>query len=62
MTIKEMKTIIEKLQKDDYRTFVKAVLSIELGIEDEEKLDSIYDKYMKDDSWYLLDDRFYAEF
>lgn len=61
MTTVEMKETIIKLQKQDYRCFIKAVISIELGIEDEEKLDILYDKYMKDDRWYLLDDKFYAE-
>lgn len=61
MTTEEMKIIIEKLQKDDYRSFVKSMIAIELGIDDEEKLDLIYNKYMKDDRWYLLDDKFYSE-
>lgn len=61
MTTDEMKAAIEKLQKEDYPAFVKALIAIELGIDDEEKMDTIYEKYMKDDGWYLLDDRFYAE-
>lgn len=61
MTTEEMKTIIEKLQKDDYRAFIKALVAIEVGIEDEEKLDLVYSKYMKSDNWYLLDDKFYSE-
>ena len=61
MTTKEMKEIIVKLQKENYPAFVKALVSIELGIENEEKLDVLYAKYMKDDRWYLLDDKFYAE-
>lgn len=61
MTTNEMKTVIEKLQREDYPAFVKALIAVEIGIDDEEKLNIIYDKYMKDDKWYLLDDRFYAE-
>ena len=61
MTTEEMRAIIEKLQKENYPAFVKALLSIELDINDEKELDSLYSKYMKDDSWYLLDDKFYAE-
>ena len=56
-----MKEIIVKLQKENYPAFVKALVSIELGIEDGSKLDVLYEKYMKDDRWYLLDDKFYAE-
>ena len=61
MTTDEMKTVIEKLQKENYPAFVKALVSIELGIDGEDKLDALYEKYMKDDKWYLLDDKFYAE-
>ena len=61
MTTKGMKEIIVKLQKENYPAFVKALVSIELGIEDGGKLDVLYEKYMKDDRWYLLDDKFYAE-
>jgi hypothetical protein len=61
MTIAEMKQTLETLQREDYPIFVKALLSIELGIEDVEKLDDLYYRYMKDDNWYLLDDKFYSE-
>ena len=61
MTTVEMREMIERLQKENYPAFVKALVGIELGIDDEGKLDIMYEKYMKDDKWYLLDDRFYAE-
>lgn len=61
MTTEEMKVVLEKLQKDDYSAFIKALIAIEVGIEDEEKLDKIYNKHMKSDNWYLLDDKFYSE-
>ena len=61
MTTAEMKDIIEKLQKENYPAFVKALVSIELGIKGEDELDALYEKYMKDDKWYLLDYKFYAE-
>ena len=61
MTTEEMKVVIEKLQKVDYSAFIKALIAIEVGIKDEEKLDKVYDKYMKSDNWYLLDDKFYSE-
>lgn len=60
MTTDDMKKTIEKLQKENYREFVKALVSIETGINDEKKLDKLYDCYMSDDIWYLLDDRFYC--
>jgi len=61
MTTEEMKVVIEKLQKDDYSAFIKALIAIEVGIEDEEQLDKLYNKYMRSDNWYLLDDKFYSE-
>ncbi len=61
MTVAEMKKTLETLQRKDYPAFVKALVSIELGVEDEDKLDELYYKYMKDDRWYLLDDKFYSE-
>ena len=61
MTTEEMKVVLEKLQKDDYSAFIKALIAIEVGIEDEEQLDKLYNKYMRSDNWYLLDDKFYSE-
>ena len=61
LTIPMMKKTLETLQRKDYPAFVKALVSIELGVEDEDKLDELYYKYMKDDRWYLLDDKFYSE-
>lgn len=50
----EMKNLILRLQKDDYRNFVKALVSIETDCMDEDKLERIYEKFMEDDAAQLL--------
>ena len=58
---KEIKIELEKLKEDDYRNYIKAILSIELNIEQEEILDYLYDKYMDNDHFNLLNDEFEIE-
>lgn len=58
---KEIKIELEKLKEDDYRNYIKAILSIELNIEQEEILDYLYDKYMDNDNFNLLNDEFEIE-
>ena len=54
MDYKEMRKEVENMINNNYSDFVKAVVSVELGINDEKGLDLIYDKYMEDDSAGLL--------
>ena len=58
---KEIKIELEKLKEDNYRNYIKAILSIELNIEKEEILDYLYDKYMDNDNFNLLNDEFEIE-
>ena len=58
MKYQEIKQTIEKMSQDNYRDFVKALISLEKGINDEDLLDEIYDKYMKNDSVMLLNEEF----
>ena len=58
---KEIKIELEKLKEDNYRNYIKAILSIELNIEQEEILDYLYDKYMDNDNFNLLNDEFEIE-
>ena len=55
MEFTKMKKHLLQLQDTDYRNFVKALVSIESNCTDEEKLESMYEKYMKDDAADLLD-------
>lgn len=43
---------------DNHRDFVKAIISIEKGINDEGALDKLYDAYMDNDSLNLLNEEF----
>lgn len=58
MDYKEMRKEVENMINNNYNDFVKAVVSVELGINDEKGLDLIYDKYMEDDSAGLLNENF----
>ena len=53
-----MRDRIEYLVNDNYRDFVKSIISIEKGINDESVLDKIYDDYMDNDSLILLHEEF----
>ena len=59
MDYKTMRARIEDIVNDNYRDFVKAIISIEKGINDESALDKLYDAYMDNDSLNLLHDEFY---
>lgn len=49
----EMKVEIQKLMDNDYRNFIKALISIEKDICNPEELDTIYDNYI-DNDWIEL--------
>ena len=58
MDYKTMRCRIEDMVSDNHRNFVKAIISIEKGINDESALDKLYDAYMDNDSLNLLHDEF----
>lgn len=58
MDYKAMRNRIEDIVNDNHRDFVKAIISIEKGINDEGVLDKLYDAYMDNDSLNLLHDEF----
>lgn len=53
-----MRARIEDIVNDNHRDFVKAIISIEKGVNDESALDKLYDAYMDNDSLNLLHDEF----
>ena len=53
-----MRDRIEDIVNDNHRDFVKAIISIEKGINDEGALDKLYDAYMDNDSLNLLNEEF----
>lgn len=58
MDYKTMRDRIEDIVNDNHRDFVKAMISIEKGINDDRVLDKLYDVYMDNDSLNLLHDEF----
>ena len=58
MDYKAIRARIEDIVNDNHRDFVKAMISIEKGINDESALDKLYDAYMDNDSLNLLHDEF----
>ena len=58
MDYKAMRNRIEDIVNDNHRDFVKAIISIEKGINDEGALDKLYDAYMDNDSLNLLNEEF----
>ena len=53
-----MRDRIEDIVNDNHRDFIKAMISIEKGINDENILDKLYDTYMDNDSLNLLNAEF----
>ena len=58
MNYKTIRDKIEDMANDNHRDFVKAVISLEKGINDENALDKLYDAYMENDSANLLHEEF----
>ena len=58
MDYKAMRNQIEDMVNDNHKDFVKAIISMEKGINDESALDKLYDAYMDNDSLNLLHDEF----
>ena len=54
MDYKTMRYRIEDMINDNHKDFVKAVISMEKGINDETALDKLYDAYMDNDTVNLL--------
>ena len=58
MDYKTIKDTIEDMAKDNHKDFVKAVISMEKGINDESALDKLYEAYMDNDTVNLLHEEF----
>lgn len=54
MQFTEIKKQIEFMMQENYEDFIKAFISIELGIEDKNVLNKVYNKYMENDDVILL--------
>lgn len=58
MYYKDIRENIKKMANDNYKDFIKAIVGIEKGIDDEKALKEIYDKYMENDTSVLLSEGF----
>ena len=58
MDYKAMRDRIEDMANNNHRDFVKAIISIEKGIDDESVLDKLYNAYMDNDNLDLLNEDF----
>lgn len=58
MYYKDIRENIKKMANDNYKDFIKAIVGIEKGIDDEKALEKIYDKYMENDTSVLLSEGF----
>ncbi|HFZ7147577.1 conjugal transfer protein [Streptococcus agalactiae] len=54
-----MKDTLSFLAEYNHRDFVKGIISLETGIENEDSLDAAYDNYMNDKVMGLVDEKFY---
>ena len=48
-----------EMKNSDYQAFVQALIAIETGIRDDNRLNDLYQQYMSSDTWNLINDRFY---
>ena len=58
MDYKTIRDTIEDMAKDNHKDFVKAVISMEKGINDESALNKLYEAYMDNDTVNLLHEEF----
>ena len=58
MDYKAVRDRIENMAHNNHRDFVKAIISIEKGIDDESVLDKLYNAYMDNDNLDLLNEDF----
>ena len=58
MDYKTIRDKIEDMVNDNHKDFVKAIISMEKGINDESALNNLYDAYMDNDSLNLLHEEF----
>ena len=58
MDYKAMRNQIEDMVNDNHKDFVKAIISMGKGINDESALDKLYDAYMDNDTVNLLHEEF----
>lgn len=59
MEYPEIRKVIEEIGNKNHRAYVKAIVGFELGINNEQRLDEMYDEYMEVDYITLISEDFY---
>lgn len=54
MKYKDIRENLEEMMNDNYKDFIKALVSIEKGVNDEKALEEVYVLYMNNDTTGLL--------
>ena len=57
MNYKDIRYILNNFQENNYKELIKAIISIELNLEDEIKLNEIYDYYIYNDDVFLINEK-----
>lgn len=58
MNFKDMKNTINEMINNNYEDFVKALISVEKGVNNKEALNSLYEQFMENDGMNLLHEEF----
>lgn len=58
MQYKDIRESLEQILNENYRDTIKAIIGIEKGIEDEDILDEVFNKYIETDDLFLINDDF----
>lgn len=58
MDFKDIKDTVNKMINNNYEDFVKAIISVEKGINNKEALDTLYTQFMDNDGMNLLHEEF----
>ena len=58
MEYKDIRENLEEMMNDNYKDFIKALVSIEKGVNDEKALEEVYVLFMIKDTTGLLNDDF----
>ncbi|QWQ38620.1 single-stranded DNA-binding protein [Gemella sp. zg-570] len=58
MNFKEMKNTLNEMINNNYEDFVKALISVEKGVNNQEALNNLYEQFMENDGMNLLHEEF----
>ena len=56
MKFEEIYNLLSKFMDLNYNNYIKSIISLETGIDDINTLENLYDSYMKNDHYSLIND------